>query len=187
MTPSATPARTALSCRWGHSIPKEPRQAGEAGEPPTVPEQLAGSCLTEYSIERLILGCPRLFVLLGEKGHYFFTRFFATPGRAGRAFGCGSRLAHPPFERFHLNRGDVRLVSRRGIDHTAHFAELAQAIASIPRAMLTPDGEVAVFDEQLVFCCDLLSEPDPEVLVTPSVYKDAWNVGVLDELAGVGR
>jgi hypothetical protein len=53
--------------------------------------------------------------------------------------------------------------------------------------MLTPDGEVAVFDEQLVFSCDLLSEPDPEVLVTPSVYKDAWNVGVLDELAEVSR
>jgi hypothetical protein len=34
---------------------------------------------------------------------------------------------------------------------------------------------------------DLLSELDLEVRVTPPVYMDAWGVGVLDELTGVGR
>src|SRR5262249_26496660 len=38
----------------------------------------------------------------------------------------------------------VRLVSRRGLDHTARFAALAKSIAALPSADLILDGEVAV-------------------------------------------
>jgi bifunctional non-homologous end joining protein LigD len=38
--------------------------------------------------------------------------------------------------------GDVRLVSRRGVDHTARFAALAKAIAALPGTALVLDGEV---------------------------------------------
>jgi bifunctional non-homologous end joining protein LigD len=63
----------------------------------------------------------------------------------------------------------VRLISRRGVDHTARFGELARAIGALPGATLVLDGEVAVFDERLVSRFDL-SDPDPEVLATPPVY-----------------
>jgi len=64
----------------------------------------------------------------------------------------------------------VRLVSRRGVDHTARFPGLTQAIAALPDTTLVLDGEVAVFDERLVSRFDLLSEPDAEVPTTPPVY-----------------
>jgi ATP-dependent DNA ligase len=44
----------------------------------------------------------------------------------------------------------VRLVSRTGRDHTRRFAELAAAIASLPTVTVILDGEVAIFDAQLV-------------------------------------
>ena len=65
---------------------------------------------------------------------------------------------------------DVRLVSRRGLDHTARFAPLAKSIAALPSADLILDGEVAVFDERLVSRFDLLMEPDLDVLSTSPVY-----------------
>jgi bifunctional non-homologous end joining protein LigD len=65
---------------------------------------------------------------------------------------------------------DVRLISRRGIDHTARFPGLATAIGALPGATLVLDGEVAVFDERLVSRFDLLADADPEVLATPPVY-----------------
>jgi bifunctional non-homologous end joining protein LigD len=64
----------------------------------------------------------------------------------------------------------VRFVSRRGVDHTARFPGLTQAIAALPDTTLVLDGEVAVFDERLVSRFDLLSEPDAEVPTTPPVY-----------------
>src|SRR5215467_6984178 len=60
----------------------------------------------------------------------------------------------------------VRLISRRGLDHTARFV----ALAKLPSAELVLDGEVAVFDERLVSRFDLLSDPNPEILATPPVY-----------------
>jgi bifunctional non-homologous end joining protein LigD len=65
---------------------------------------------------------------------------------------------------------DVRLVSRRAVDHTERFADLAQAIAALPGTMLVLDGEVAVFDERLISRFDLLSDPDPGQATTPPVY-----------------
>jgi bifunctional non-homologous end joining protein LigD len=64
----------------------------------------------------------------------------------------------------------VSLVSRRGVDLTERFPRVAKAIASLPSEALVLDGEVAVFDERLVSRFDLLSEPDPDVVVTPPVY-----------------
>lgn len=50
---------------------------------------------------------------------------------------------------------NVRLMSRRGIDHTARFQDVAKAVAALPGASLVLDGEVAVFDERLVSRFDL--------------------------------
>ena len=44
----------------------------------------------------------------------------------------------------------VRLISRNAVDHTARFRELAAAIAKLRTDVLVLDGEVAVFDKELV-------------------------------------
>jgi hypothetical protein len=64
----------------------------------------------------------------------------------------------------------VRLVSRNGRDHTERFAELAAAIAALPAHTLILDGEVCVFDEDLVSQFHLLGEPHPDVVATPPMY-----------------
>lgn len=46
--------------------------------------------------------------------------------------------------------GRVRLVSRNGRDHTKRFREIADALAALRLATFALDGEVAVFDEELV-------------------------------------
>jgi bifunctional non-homologous end joining protein LigD len=43
--------------------------------------------------------------------------------------------------------GKVRLVSRRGLDHTKRFPDVAKAVAALPDSTVVLDGEVAVFDE----------------------------------------
>jgi len=50
----------------------------------------------------------------------------------------------------HKMDGQVRLLSLHGRDHTRRFAELAAAISALPATTLILDGEVAIFDEQLV-------------------------------------
>jgi hypothetical protein len=48
-------------------------------------------------------------------------------------------------------RGDeVRLVSRNGRDHTKRFPGIVGAVREMDASMLVLDGEVAVFDRQLV-------------------------------------
>ena len=64
----------------------------------------------------------------------------------------------------------VRLLSRHGLDYTGRFRELAAAIASLPASTLILDGEVAVFDGQLLSHLALLQRPDPGVLRTPPIY-----------------
>jgi bifunctional non-homologous end joining protein LigD len=66
--------------------------------------------------------------------------------------------------------GAVRLVSRKGVEHTARFPDLVKAVAALPGTTLVLDGEVAVFDERLVSRFDLLAEPDPAIPTTPPVY-----------------
>ena len=64
----------------------------------------------------------------------------------------------------------VRLISRNAVDHTARFRELARAIAKLRPETLVLDGEIAVFDEQLVSRFHLLGDPDPAVLCTPPMF-----------------
>jgi bifunctional non-homologous end joining protein LigD len=64
----------------------------------------------------------------------------------------------------------VRLVSRRGVDHTARFANIAAAVAKLPARTLILDGEVCVFDAQLVSQFHLLGDGAPEELTTPPVF-----------------
>ncbi len=64
----------------------------------------------------------------------------------------------------------VRLLSRNGIDCAGRFRELAAAIASLPASTLILDGEVAVFDGQLLSRLELLQRPDPHTLMTPPIY-----------------
>lgn len=48
------------------------------------------------------------------------------------------------------DNGRVRLVSRNERDHTKRFPHLVEALAKLKPASFTLDGEVAVFDEELV-------------------------------------
>jgi bifunctional non-homologous end joining protein LigD len=94
-------------------------------------------------------------------------------------------LARPPFHRdrwiyeekvdgwrmLAYRDGDrVRLISRNGVIHTHRFPDIATAIAKLLPETLVLDGEIAVFDEQLVSRFQLLGEPDPAVLCTPPVF-----------------
>ena len=64
----------------------------------------------------------------------------------------------------------VRLVSRRGVDHTARFHELAAALTKLRADPLVLDGEVAVFDAKLVSRFHLLGDEQPTELCTPPLY-----------------
>jgi bifunctional non-homologous end joining protein LigD len=66
--------------------------------------------------------------------------------------------------------GRVRLVSRKGVEHTVRFPHLVKAIAALPGTTLVLDGEVAVFDERLVSRFDLLGEPGSGVPTTRPLY-----------------
>ena len=50
------------------------------------------------------------------------------------------------------------------------FRELASRIAQLRPDVLVLDGEVAVFDEQLVSRFHLLGDPDPTIVCTPPMY-----------------
>jgi ATP-dependent DNA ligase len=58
------------------------------------------------------------------------------------------------------NGARVRLISRNAVDHTARFRELAAAIAKLCADVLVLDGEVAVFDKDLVSRFHLLGDND---------------------------
>src|SRR5438477_6160586 len=76
----------------------------------------------------------------------------------------------------------VRLISRQSVDHTARFPELAAAVAQLPARRLVIDGEVCVFDAQLVSQFHLLGEGSPDELATPPVFIafDVLQVGARD-------
>ena len=92
------------------------------------------------------------------------------------------RLARPPFHRdgwIYEEKVDgwrllaykaghtVRLLSRNAVEHLRRFPELAAAVAKLRPDVLVLDGEVAVFDAQLVSRVHLISDPDTGVLCTP--------------------
>ena len=64
----------------------------------------------------------------------------------------------------------LRLIGRRGVDHRDRFPDLVVAIAALPAARLILDGEVAIFDEQLVSRFHFLWEWDPSVPTTPPMF-----------------
>jgi bifunctional non-homologous end joining protein LigD len=66
----------------------------------------------------------------------------------------------------------VRLVSRSGVDHTARFPEIAAAVAGLLAPQLILDGEICVFDDQLISQFHLLgrSEADAATVQSPPVF-----------------
>jgi len=75
----------------------------------------------------------------------------------------------------------VRLISRQGVDHTERFRELANAIAALKAPTLALDGEVCVFDKDLVSQFHLLDRAADEPC-TPPVFMafDCLHVHGLD-------
>jgi len=63
----------------------------------------------------------------------------------------------------------VRLVSRQGVDHTERFRELAAAVAALKAPTLILDGEVCVFDKDLVSQFHLLDRSVSDEPCTPPV------------------
>ena len=64
----------------------------------------------------------------------------------------------------------VRLISRNGLDHARRFPELAAAIAALPATASILDGEVAIFDEQLISRFEWLRHRHREAVATPPIY-----------------
>jgi bifunctional non-homologous end joining protein LigD len=64
----------------------------------------------------------------------------------------------------------VQLVSRAGRDHTRRFADLAAAVRALSAATLILDGEVAIFDKDLVSRFEWLRRRPPDNLATPPVF-----------------
>jgi ATP-dependent DNA ligase len=65
----------------------------------------------------------------------------------------------------------VRLWSRTGRDHAARFPGVARAVPPLPGRDLLVDGEIAVFDAQLLSRFEYLTVvPPPELVITPPVY-----------------
>jgi bifunctional non-homologous end joining protein LigD len=82
----------------------------------------------------------------------------------------------------HKADDQVRLVSRNGLDHTRRFPELAAAITALPAPRLVLDGEVAIFDAQLISRFEWLRHRSREAVATPPIYMafDVLHVGGQD-------
>jgi bifunctional non-homologous end joining protein LigD len=75
----------------------------------------------------------------------------------------------------------VRLVSRSDVDHTARFPGIAAAVAELLAPQLILDGEVCVFDDQLVSQFHLVGwgSADEATIQTPPVYMVFdWHIGM---------
>src|SRR5262252_3119062 len=70
----------------------------------------------------------------------------------------------------HKDGSVVRLIRRNNVDHTERFRELANAIAALKAPTLILDGEVCVFDKDLVSQFHLLGGSDSDELCTPPVF-----------------
>jgi bifunctional non-homologous end joining protein LigD len=67
--------------------------------------------------------------------------------------------------------GDVvRFISRNGRDHTRRFPDLVGAIAELPTATLIVDGEVSIFDQQLVSRFEWLRHGKPPGVAPPPLF-----------------
>jgi bifunctional non-homologous end joining protein LigD len=75
----------------------------------------------------------------------------------------------------------VQLISRPGRDHTRRFPDLVAAIASLRPATLILDGEVCIFDRQLVSRFEWLRHGKPVDVATPPMFM------AFDRLHAAGR
>ena len=66
--------------------------------------------------------------------------------------------------------GTVKLVSRTGLDHTRRFSGVVAAIRNLDATGLILDGEVAVYDAQLVSRFEWLRHSAPPDLSTPPLF-----------------
>jgi bifunctional non-homologous end joining protein LigD len=64
----------------------------------------------------------------------------------------------------------VRLTSRNGLDHTKRFPELAKAVEGLDAPSLVLDGEIAIFDRQLVSRFERLRTRPKHDVATPPIY-----------------
>jgi len=64
----------------------------------------------------------------------------------------------------------VRLISRQGKDHTARFPDVAYALQRLAVPTLILDGEVAVYDRQLISRFEWLRHTSPPGLSTPPLF-----------------
>lgn len=66
--------------------------------------------------------------------------------------------------------GGVQLISRNGRDHTKRFHAIAEALAALKPRTFTLDGEVAVFDAELVLRFEWLRHINHGDLATPPLF-----------------
>ena len=74
----------------------------------------------------------------------------------------------------------VKLVSRQGKDHTHRFPDLVAAIRVLRFRTLVFDGEVAVYDEQLISRFEWLRQQPRDSVATPPMFM-AFDCLQLDE------
>jgi bifunctional non-homologous end joining protein LigD len=65
----------------------------------------------------------------------------------------------------------VQFVSRAGKDHARRFSELAAAICALPVRTLILDGEVAIFDDQLISRFEWFRKRPEDAASTPPIYR----------------
>jgi bifunctional non-homologous end joining protein LigD len=64
----------------------------------------------------------------------------------------------------------VRLTSRNGLDHTKRFPELVKAVEELDAPSLIIDGEIAIFDRQLISRFEWLRARPKNEVATPPIY-----------------
>jgi bifunctional non-homologous end joining protein LigD len=64
----------------------------------------------------------------------------------------------------------VRLTSRNGLDHTKRFPELVKAVEGLDAPSLVLDGEIAIFDRQLISRFEWLRARPKYEVATPPMY-----------------
>ncbi len=70
----------------------------------------------------------------------------------------------------HKVGGTVKLMSRNGLDHTRRFPGIVAALRKLDANALILDGEVAVYDAQLVSRFEWLRHASPPDLSTPPLF-----------------
>jgi bifunctional non-homologous end joining protein LigD len=73
----------------------------------------------------------------------------------------------------------VRLTSRNGLDHTKRFPELVKAVAELDAPSLVLDGEIAIFDRQLISRFEWLRARPKHEVATPPMYNGISAQGAL--------